>query len=83
MSETPSVSKRREKALSYMAEQRARAAEQLARSMHEGVCGSWEAAGYEIKVAFREAGFAAYDVLAKEHGYDLFAFPDGGWALVT
>lgn len=79
---TTSVPERAEKARAYMEAQRIRTSEALAVAMHEHVCGSWEAAGFEVKEGFREAGRAAYDALAAQ-GWDLFAFPDGGWGLVT
>ena len=70
------------KARAYMEAERNRTAEALAVAMHEHVCGSWDAAGHDVKEGFRLAGYAAYDALAAE-GWDLFAFPDGGWGLVT
>lgn len=76
------VSSRRLKAMTYMEEQKRRTIQMLAVSMHEAVCGSWDAAGFEVREGFLLAGAAAYDALAAE-GWDMFSFPDGGWALVT
>lgn len=76
------LSKRHLQAMNYLDEEKDRTIQMLAQSMHEAVCGSWEAAGFEVKQGFLLAGAAAYDALAAE-GWDLFAFPDGGWALVT
>ena len=50
----------------------------VARSMHEALCGSWEAAGYEVKQSFLKAARSALVTLAND-GWDLFAYPLGGW----
>lgn len=61
---------------------RGRLIEHLARAMHETVCGSWEAAGFDVKYGFIRAADHAVAVLADE-GWDIFAYPDGGWSAVN
>jgi len=46
--------------------------------MHEALCGSWEAAGYEVKKSFLKAARSALVTLAND-GWDLFTYPLGGW----
>jgi hypothetical protein len=50
----------------------------VARAMHQALCGDWGAAGFEVKQSFLQAARAALIVLA-EDGWDLFAYPPGGW----
>jgi len=50
----------------------------VAVAMHGALCGDWEAAGFEVKVSFMRAAVAALETLA-EDGWDLFAYPKGGW----
>jgi len=50
----------------------------VARSMHEALCGSWEAAGFEVKASFLNAARMALIQLTKE-GWDIFSYPEGGW----
>ena len=50
----------------------------VAIAMHQALCGDWEAAGYEVKVSFSKAAISALNTLA-EDGWDLFAYPKGGW----
>jgi len=54
----------------------------VARAMHEALCGSWEAAGFEVKQSFLNAARRALVVLA-EDGWDLFSYPKGGWNAQT
>lgn len=50
----------------------------VAMAMHGALCGDWEAAGFEVKLSFMLAAEAALKRLA-EDGWDLFAYPEGGW----
>lgn len=74
--------KARLRALAFLDAEKARTTQMLAVAMHEAVCGSWEAAGFEVREGFLLAGEAARQSL-EEQGWDLFAFPDGGWGLVA
>ena len=57
---------------------RGRDVETVARAMHEALCGSWEAAGFEVKASFLVAAMVAIKQLADD-GWDIFSYPDGGW----
>ena len=70
------------RALAHLDAEKARTTQMLAVAMHEAVCGSWEAGGFQVREGFLLAGEAARQALA-EQGWDMFAFPDGGWGLVT